>query len=179
MATAGDGDQSGSDQDVAPNDLPWWEAPDVIEDSEAATGVSYANEPSGLDPKLLDGIRPPDGTGLKLVYNAMAVWSAENLFMTILDQRADLNGSIAYIHILLAFRLPSLDTFYLTDAGVDPKEVKLQLDYLLPFLKDAKSTLRYESVRDAYSSVRERLNIDQVCSSFSLAGTPSLMADEW
>lgn len=66
-------------------------------------------------------------------------------------------GSVGYIHVLLAFRLPSFDSFYLIDADIHPNEVKQQLDNFLPFLMNHKSTLRYDNIRDAYSSVWERL----------------------
>ena len=71
-------------------------------------------------------------------------------------------GSFAYIHVLLAFRLPSLDNFYLKDSNISPDEVKSEFSSLVPFLFDQKSTVRYETPRDAYSSVWERIGSESV-----------------
>lgn len=74
LATAEEGGQDDPDNDVVPTDLPWWEKRDLSDDPAGEEDLSYADEPSALDAKLLEGIRPPDGTGNKLVYNAVAIW---------------------------------------------------------------------------------------------------------
>ena len=58
----------------APSVLPWWERRDL----DAAHGdedepPASAEEPAMVDDGVLDGITPPPGTGLKLVYNVVAV----------------------------------------------------------------------------------------------------------
>jgi hypothetical protein len=72
--------------------------------------------------------------------------------------------STAYLHTLLAFRLPSLDDYYLKDASLSFAEVKAELARLAPFLADQKSTIRYTTAREAYSSVWECIGADDVSS---------------
>lgn len=62
------------------------------------------------------------------------------------------NDSVAYVHTLLSFRLPSLAEEYLKQQRVDPKEVRGELVDLAPFLKEG-SVVRYESLSAAYGSV--------------------------
>lgn len=70
--------------------------------------------------------------------------------------------SLAYLHTLLAFRLPSLDQYYLTDAGVGFADVKAEIGRLAPFLGDQKSTTRFTTAREAYSSVWEKIGQSDV-----------------
>jgi hypothetical protein len=53
-----------------PDVLPWWEAPD-IPDEEVGP---YADPPGMLDDGVVAGIKPPEGVGLKLAFNAVALW---------------------------------------------------------------------------------------------------------
>ena len=69
---------------------------------------------------------------------------------------------MAYLHTLLSFRLPSLDDHYLKDSGVETAELKAELSRLVPFLVDQKSTIRYTTTREAYSSIWERIGEGQV-----------------
>ena len=73
-----------------------------------------------------------------------------------------LTTSVAYLHTLLSFRLPSLDNHYLKDSGIDTTEIKTELSRLVPFLVDQKSTIRCTTTREAYSSVWERIGEGQV-----------------
>ncbi|ORY28764.1 hypothetical protein BCR39DRAFT_533731, partial [Naematelia encephala] len=130
--------------------LPWWERPvgiegeeeeedDDVEDEDELKG--YTDAPELLNDEVLASIKPPDGTGAKLVYNAISI-------------------CIAYLHALLSLRLPSLSCTYLDDQAVTPREAKEEILRLVPFLADAKSTVRYESTREAYSSVWETIGHD-------------------
>lgn len=82
---------------------------------------------------------------------------------------------MAYIHVCLSFRLPSLDTLYLEKEQISPSIVKADLGRLLPFLVDSKSTLRYTSVREAYSAIWEKLGDDLNNSTSSRSGTDLLI----
>lgn len=62
-------------------------------------------------------------------------------------------SSLAYLHVLLSFRLPSLSPEHLTSQQVSPQEVKQEVAHLVPFLVDQKSTVRHLSARDAWSAV--------------------------
>ena len=71
MELAGEAGETGSDGDIPlPDEMPWWEAPDVLDEDD---GVGYADMPDLVDEDVLEGIRPPEGLGLKLVYNAVAI----------------------------------------------------------------------------------------------------------
>lgn len=65
--------------------------------------------------------------------------------------------SLAYVHLLLSYRLPSMDPTFLGQQGVTADELKTDLAALVPFLVDPKSTVRYESVRQAWTAVWENL----------------------
>jgi hypothetical protein len=69
---------------------------------------------------------------------------------------------VAYLHTLLSFRLPSLDETYLKDSEVEAAEIKAEISRLVPFLVDQKSTIRYTTTREAYSSIWERIGANQV-----------------
>ncbi|KAL1411161.1 hypothetical protein Q8F55_002111 [Vanrija albida] len=112
----------------APPVLPWWEG--------AVDGPPAAPAPERTDPAILAAISPPAGVGPKLAYNVLAV-------------------VLAYLHTLLSFRLPSLDSAYLAAAGVDPEDVKAEIAALVPFLTSAKSTTRYTSAQEAWGAVWE------------------------
>lgn len=56
-----------------PDVLPWWEHTEQLE-NDPETQTRYAPPPSPVDESLLAGITPPPGTGLRLVYNATAIW---------------------------------------------------------------------------------------------------------
>ena len=73
-----------------------------------------------------------------------------------------LTHSVAYLHTLLSSRLPSLDEEYIRDSGVQITDVKFELGRLVPFLVDPKSTIRYTTTREAYSSIWERIGTDEV-----------------
>ena len=67
-------------EEGSPSVLPWWEGDtlDSHEDGGSTAGqddqVRYAVAPTIIDETLVAGVKPPDGTGLKLVYNAVAIW---------------------------------------------------------------------------------------------------------
>jgi len=56
-------------QERIPNVLPWWEAPDILDDEEE----KFADSPEAVEDELMEGIKPPPGTGSKLAYNAIAI----------------------------------------------------------------------------------------------------------
>jgi len=103
-------------------------------------------------------ITPPEGVGRKLVYNALAIWYVH----LPLSYSTRLTNSVAYLHILLSFRLPSLDNHYLKDSGIEATEIKTELSRIVPFLVDQKSTIRYTTTREAYSSIWERIGDGEV-----------------
>jgi hypothetical protein len=70
--------------------------------------------------------------------------------------------SVSYLHTLLSFRLPSLDGTHLKDSGVEIADVQTEIGRLVPFLVDPKSTIRYTTTREAYSSIWERIGSDEV-----------------
>ena len=63
--------------------------------------------------------------------------------------------SMAYLHILLSFRLPSLSLSHLADQGISPDEIKSELGELVPFLVEPRSTVRHDTARQAWTSVWE------------------------
>jgi hypothetical protein len=54
-----------------PEELPWWEAPEVPDED----APPYALPPSLASEGITRDIKPPEGTGVKLAYNALAIWS--------------------------------------------------------------------------------------------------------
>jgi len=64
------------------------------------------------------------------------------------------DSSVAYVHTLLSLRLPSLSSTYVDNS--ERKHIKAELLALLPFLAP-RSTVRYESAREAWGSVWERV----------------------
>ena len=70
--------------------------------------------------------------------------------------------SLAYLHTLLSFRLPSLATAHLADQDISLEEVKKEMGILTPFLVEPKSTVRHESIRDAWGDVWEKIGKDLV-----------------
>ena len=80
---------------------------------------------------------------------------------------------MAYLHTLLSFRLPSLDEIYVRDSDVAASDIKSELSRLVPFLVDQKSTIRYTTTREAYTSTWEQIGADRVSSHFlRLASAP-------
>ena len=67
--------------------------------------------------------------------------------------------SLAYLHILLSLRLPSLSQTYLSEQEVTVEEVMEEIRTFAPFLVEARSTVRYASVRQAWSSVWESVTV--------------------
>jgi hypothetical protein len=65
----------------------------------------------------------------------------------------DADHRLAYLHTLLSLRLPSLDNRYLKEGKLSVADVKAEIDALVPFLSDQKSTVRYGSVREAWEAV--------------------------
>jgi len=144
-----------------PTVLPWWEASEVkdeLDDDADGDELEYAEMPESISLDVLSGITPPKGVGEKLVYNALAIWYG----FVFTFRTADLTHSVAYLHTLLSFRLPSLDEIYIKDSGVDITDVKSEIGRLVPFLVDPKSTIRYTTTREAYSSIWERIGADEV-----------------
>lgn len=62
-------------EEAGPTKLPWWESPeiDLGDEEEEGDGLPYSDPPTELDADLLEGIKTPDGIGLKLIYNALAI----------------------------------------------------------------------------------------------------------
>ncbi|EAL19975.1 hypothetical protein CNBF3020 [Cryptococcus deneoformans B-3501A] len=120
-----------------PDLLPWWESEEALDDGENESGEDKVEPEPGLIPQeLLLGIKPPEGVGRKLVYNAISI-------------------GIAYIHTLLSFRLPSLSPTHLASQDLETLDIKTCLGELVPFLFDPKSTVRYESIGSAWGAVWE------------------------
>ena len=85
---------------------------------------------------------------------------------TFSNAQADLS-SIAYFHVLLSWRLPSLDASILDTQGVTTDQVKSDFASLLPFLTDPKSTLRYANVREAWTAIWEAIGKTLVSCTFT------------
>ncbi|BEJ04400.1 hypothetical protein CcaverHIS641_0202170 [Cutaneotrichosporon cavernicola] len=127
--------EGGEGERDGPSVLPWWEAgPD--DDKPCAA------QPPDIPSDVVGAINPPPGVGAKLVYNLVAL-------------------CMAYVHALMSLRLPSLAPEYLTAAGVGVEEVRDELARLLLFLAE-RSTVRYESVRDAWAAVWEAMDKGEV-----------------
>lgn len=71
-------EQEGEDVEEAPipDEMPWWEAPDALDEEEEGR---YADLPDLVRERVLIGIDPPEGVGMKLVYNAMAIWYVSSI----------------------------------------------------------------------------------------------------
>ncbi|WVQ93073.1 hypothetical protein IAU59_000137 [Kwoniella sp. CBS 9459] len=157
-AVSRDQDQDQDQDQAGPDVLPWWEAQEAVlaeedEEDDENTGriatLETAPLPELIPDEVVEAINPPSGVGKKLVYNAIAI-------------------CIAYVHTLLSFRLPSLDSLYLatvdksstTENNTDTNngaavEISKQIGDLVPFLTDPRSTVRYESLGAAWGSVWE------------------------
>ena len=59
-------------------------------------------------------------------------------------------------------RLPCLSPSHLDNQLVANGELKLEFSTLVPFLIDAKSTIRYGSVREAWEAVWEMIGASMV-----------------
>lgn len=70
--------------------------------------------------------------------------------------------SIAYIHALLSFRLPSLSSTHLASQDLETLDIRTCLGELVPFLVDPKSTVRYESIGSAWGNVWESIGSEMV-----------------
>jgi hypothetical protein len=139
--------------------LPWWEV--ELGRDEAPC----ADEPPDIPPDVVGSINPPPGVGTKLAYNLVALWYvAANELCDLAD------NSMAYIHVLMSLRLPSLDPEHLTAADVSKEEVRDDLTDLLPFLAE-RSTVRYESTRDAWGAVWEAMGKGEVSTLMFLLDT--------
>ncbi|WWC91059.1 uncharacterized protein L201_006000 [Kwoniella dendrophila CBS 6074] len=138
-------DSTGQDGNI-PNVLPWWEDQDDVDldgEDEEVNGLEEprlqtAPMPELIPDKIIDAISPPEGVGKKLIYNAMAI-------------------CIAYIHILLSYRIPSLSPEYLRASDISSQEIKDNINELLPFLVNPKSTTRYENISSAWGSVWDKI----------------------
>ncbi|KIR99920.1 hypothetical protein L804_02556 [Cryptococcus deuterogattii 2001/935-1] len=123
----------------APDVLPWWESEEILDDGGNENERNKVEpEPSLIPQEILLGIKPPEGVGQKLVYNAIAI-------------------GIAYVHTLLSFRLPSLSPTHLTSQDLETLDIKTSLGELVPFLVVPKSTVRYESIGSAWGNVWEAI----------------------
>ncbi|WVQ73782.1 hypothetical protein IAR50_003362 [Cryptococcus sp. DSM 104548] len=128
----------------APEFLPWWETEASWTESNGEDGNDrprVAEEPETIPETVLEGINPPDGVGKKLAYNAIAL-------------------SMAYLHTLLSYRLPSLHPIYQRSQDVEASELKAYFGLLVPFLVDPRSTTRHESLGSAWGSVWEAISSD-------------------
>ncbi|AFR96129.2 hypothetical protein C343_04246 [Cryptococcus neoformans C23] len=123
----------------APDVLPWWESEEALDGGENERREDKVEpEPNLIPQEILLGIKPPEGVGRKLVYNAISI-------------------GIAYIHALLSFRLPSLSSTHLASQDLETLDIRTCLGELVPFLVDPKSTVRYESIGSAWGNVWESI----------------------
>ncbi|OWZ74316.1 hypothetical protein AYX14_00256 [Cryptococcus neoformans] len=123
----------------APDVLPWWESEEALDGGENESREDKVEpEPNLIPQEILLGIKPPEGVGRKLVYNAISI-------------------GIAYIHALLSFRLPSLSSTHLASQDLETLDIRTCLGELVPFLADPKSTVRYESIGSAWGNVWESI----------------------
>lgn len=53
-----------------PSVLPWWEAQDVVDEEDEG---KFAASPETVDEGVLEGVRPPEGSGSRLAYNAVVI----------------------------------------------------------------------------------------------------------
>ena len=70
LIKAATGDNGVEEKRSQPSVLPWWEAPDVMEEDSELT---YATLPKDVTEDQMIGINPPIGTGFKLAYNTVAL----------------------------------------------------------------------------------------------------------
>ncbi|WVO15329.1 hypothetical protein L204_102985 [Cryptococcus depauperatus] len=128
-----------------PNVLPWWEYENVDSDEEEVNvpinRAETAEQPNMIPENVLAAIHPPETSGKKLVYNAMAI-------------------GLAYLHVLLSFRLPSLAPVYLHGQDLEPLDIITHIGQLVPFLVSAKSTVRHENFESAWTYVWEAIGRD-------------------
>ncbi|ODN80965.1 hypothetical protein L202_03077 [Cryptococcus amylolentus CBS 6039] len=127
-----------------PDVLPWWETEASWTERNGGDendGPRVAEEPETIPESVLEGINPPDRVGKKLAYNAIAL-------------------SMAYLHTLLSYRLPSLHPTHLKSQDVEASELKSYFNLLTPFLVEPKSTTRHESLGSAWGSVWEAISSD-------------------
>ncbi|KAK8844066.1 hypothetical protein IAR55_006860 [Kwoniella newhampshirensis] len=132
---------------AGPSVLPWWEGDGELGSDDLE--LESASSPEIISDNVLAGISPPAGIGKKLAFNAIAI-------------------CLAYVHTLLSFRLPSLDPTYLSAQEVESAGLKGYLGQLVPFLVDAKSTVRHETLSFAWGSVWEIIGSDQTSPSPSM-----------
>lgn len=153
----------GEGERLGPSVLPWWEV--ELGRNETPCG----DEPTDIPSDIVGSINPPPGVGTKLAYNLIALWYVSALGPSVAD------NSMAYVHVLMSLRLPSLDPEYLTAADVSKEEVRDELTDLLPFLAE-RSTVRYESARDAWGAVWEAMGKGEVSTlTFLLDTTAGLL----
>lgn len=86
--------------------------------------------------------------------------------------------SIAYIHTLLSFRLPSLSPTHLASQDLETLDIKTCLGELVPFLFDPKSTVRYESIGSAWGAVWEFIGSEMVSCVILLSDGFDLILDK-
>ena len=70
--------------------------------------------------------------------------------------------SIAYLHTLLSLRLPSLSPTHLASQNLSAVDVQSEFGQLVPFVVESKSTVRFETARDAWASVWEAIGREAV-----------------
>ncbi|KAK4685742.1 hypothetical protein P7C73_g4402, partial [Tremellales sp. Uapishka_1] len=131
LASAVEGDTAG----LGPTVLPWWERTKLEDEDELE--MKYADPPKAFT----SNIPTPEGTGLRLAYNAISI-------------------CLAYIHTMLSLRLPSLSPEHLIAQSVHVAELKDDIGRLVPFLQDVKSTVRHGTLREAWSSPWEAIGED-------------------
>lgn len=68
-----------------------------------------------------------------------------------------LTSSLGYFHTLLSSRLPSLSPSDLSSQRISSTDLRTDLNPLIPFLADQKSTIRYSTAREAYSAIWETI----------------------
>lgn len=75
-------DQLGSEEEsdlAIPDEMPWWESPEIMDEDDDEEMI-YADIPDLISDQAVIGIKPPDGVGSKLAYNALAIWYATPLY---------------------------------------------------------------------------------------------------
>ena len=59
------------EEDRHPGVLPWWESSGLDEDGSS---IGYAVPPEVVSQDVVGVIKPPEGTGVKLAHNTIAIW---------------------------------------------------------------------------------------------------------
>lgn len=159
-------------EDLEGGSLPWFLIADANDDGNEAEDVNEIDttsierkcaKPHPVSEDVLKGINVDPAVGVKLLYNTLAIWYVKFVILFRRECVADIISpisSLAYTQVLLSLALPSLGHVWTTQGtshhGPCPEILSDEILRLLPFLADAKSTVRYISVREAWEDVWTR-----------------------